>query len=109
VWSLIANRNYLEVNAGHSGDRCIARLWLDQPRSDAWWVAPVVVFLGLGTFVGYSTWAAFQTPITRSARTCRVLRAGAVASPGDTAGLEQRGLASKPAWIPAFLPFSPRC
>ena len=29
-------------------------------RTDAWWVQPVVVFLGLGFFVGYLTWAAFQ-------------------------------------------------
>src|SRR3954449_5962176 len=29
-------------------------------RRDAWWVAPLAVFLGLGTFVAYSTWAAFQ-------------------------------------------------
>ncbi len=29
-------------------------------RSDAWWVQPLVVFLGLGAFVVYSTWAAFQ-------------------------------------------------
>src|SRR5262249_44684546 len=29
-------------------------------RRDAWWVQPLVVFLGLGTFIVYSTWAAFQ-------------------------------------------------
>jgi hypothetical protein len=29
-------------------------------RRDAWWVQPVAVFLGLGAFVVYSTWAAFQ-------------------------------------------------
>ena len=29
-------------------------------RPDAWWLQPVVVFLGLGAFVVYSTWAAFQ-------------------------------------------------
>ncbi|MEX1184603.1 MAG: succinate dehydrogenase [Gemmatimonadota bacterium] len=29
-------------------------------RRDAWWVTPAAVFLGLGTFVAYSTWAAFQ-------------------------------------------------
>ena len=29
-------------------------------RRDAWWIQPVVVFLGLSTFVVYSTWAAFQ-------------------------------------------------
>ena len=29
-------------------------------RTDAWWLQPLVVFLGLGSFVVYSTWAAYQ-------------------------------------------------
>ena len=29
-------------------------------RRDAWWVQPAVVFLGLGGFLVYATWAAFQ-------------------------------------------------
>ena len=29
-------------------------------RRDAWWLQPLVVFLGLGAFVVYATWAAFQ-------------------------------------------------
>jgi hypothetical protein len=29
-------------------------------RNDNWWVAPLLTFLGLSTFVVYSTWAAFQ-------------------------------------------------
>jgi hypothetical protein len=29
-------------------------------RRDAWWAQPLVVFLGLSTFIVYSTWAAFQ-------------------------------------------------
>ena len=29
-------------------------------RRDAWWVQPLVVFLGFGTFVVYTTWASFQ-------------------------------------------------
>lgn len=29
-------------------------------RPDAWWIQPLVVFLGLGAFVVYATWAAFQ-------------------------------------------------
>jgi hypothetical protein len=28
-------------------------------RRDAWWTQPLVVFLGLSTFLVYSTWAAF--------------------------------------------------
>ena len=29
-------------------------------RADAWWAQPLACFSGLGTFVVYSTWAAFQ-------------------------------------------------
>ena len=29
-------------------------------RRDAWWIQPLLVFIGLGTFIVYSTWAAFQ-------------------------------------------------
>ena len=32
----------------------------DTSRRDAWWIQPVVVFLGLSAFVVYATWAAFQ-------------------------------------------------
>ena len=29
-------------------------------RRDAWWAAPLVVFVVLGSFIVYATWAAFQ-------------------------------------------------
>src|ERR1700693_4770034 len=29
-------------------------------RTDGWWTQPLLVFLGLSTFIVYSTWAAFQ-------------------------------------------------
>ena len=29
-------------------------------RRDAWWVEPLLVFLGFSAFIAYSTWAAFQ-------------------------------------------------
>ncbi|HEV8592652.1 MAG TPA: hypothetical protein VGQ55_11155 [Pyrinomonadaceae bacterium] len=29
-------------------------------RKDGWWIQPLLTFLGLGAFVVYSTWAAFQ-------------------------------------------------
>lgn len=29
-------------------------------RRDRWWLTPLLVFIGLGTFVIYATWAAFQ-------------------------------------------------
>jgi hypothetical protein len=36
-------------------------------RADVWWAQPLIVFLGLGAFVVYSTWAAFQGKIIISA------------------------------------------
>src|SRR5258708_9476002 len=29
-------------------------------RADIWWLQPLLVFVGLSTFIVYSTWAAFQ-------------------------------------------------
>ena len=29
-------------------------------RRDTWWLSPLLVFLGFGTFIVYATWAAFQ-------------------------------------------------
>jgi len=29
-------------------------------RRDAWWVQPLIVFIVLGSFLVYATWAAFQ-------------------------------------------------
>ena len=29
-------------------------------RRDAWWAAPLAIFVGLSAFVVYATWAAFQ-------------------------------------------------
>ncbi len=29
-------------------------------RQDAWWASPLAIFLGLGAFMAYATWAAFQ-------------------------------------------------
>src|SRR3989440_3041405 len=77
-------------------------------RRDAWWVAPLAVFLGLGTFVVYSTWAAFQNAHYTFGPYLSPFYAPVLfASPGDTAGLEHAWFGVKPAWIPAFLPFSP--
>jgi hypothetical protein len=36
------------------------RGFLETRRKDNWWVQPLVVFLGLGGFIVYSTWAALQ-------------------------------------------------
>ena len=38
----------------------IRRPFGETMRRDAWWIQPLVVFLGLSTFLVYATWAAFQ-------------------------------------------------
>lgn len=36
------------------------RGWGETLRQDRWWVEPLIVFLTLGSFIAYATWAAFQ-------------------------------------------------
>ncbi len=74
-------------------------------RKDNWWVAPLLTFIGLGGFVVYSTWAAFQGN--------NYLFTGGGAnyispfySP-ELFGSVHSFFGAKPAWIPAWLPFSP--
>jgi len=71
-------------------------------RSDTWWLQPLAVFLGLSTFIVYATWAALQG---------NNYHYGPYLSPfyspllyGD-APFAWFG-PDKPAWFPAFLPFS---
>lgn len=71
-------------------------------RRDRWWVEPLLVFLGLTTFIVYSTWAAFQgTHYTY----------GPYLSPfyspeifGDS---PHAWFGPKPGFWPLWLPFSP--
>ena len=71
-------------------------------RTDTWWIQPVVVFLCLTAFLGYSTWAAFQG--THYAF-------GPYLSPfysPELFGETPHALfGPQPAWWPAMLPFSP--
>jgi len=71
-------------------------------RRDAWWAAPLVVFVGLSAFVIYATWAAFQG---------NHYTWGPYLSPfyspevfGDS---PHSWFGPKPGWWPALLPFSP--
>lgn len=71
-------------------------------RTDAWWVQPLLVALGLGAFVVYSTWAAFQGDHYRF---------GSYLSPFYSPELfgdpDHAWLGSQPSWWPALLPWSP--
>ncbi|MBK7579577.1 MAG: succinate dehydrogenase [Myxococcales bacterium] len=78
------------------------RLFLATERKDAWWIAPLLTFAGLSTFIVYATWAAFQG---------KHYFHGPYLSPfyspelfGDS---PHALLGARPAWWPAFLPFSP--
>jgi len=71
-------------------------------RADLWWLQPLCVFLGLSTFIVYSTWAAFQG---------RNYFFGNYISPfyspelfGDS---PHSWFGPKPTWWPAWLFFSP--
>ena len=71
-------------------------------RRDAWWVQPLLVFLGLSTFVVYATWAAFQGDHYVF---------GPYISPfyspelfGDS---PRSWFGPKPAFLPAWLPYTP--
>ena len=77
-------------------------------RRDAWWVTPLAVFLGFSTFIVYSTWAAFQNAHYTFGPYLSPFYAPVLwASAGDTGGLEHAWFGVKPAWFPAFAPFSP--
>ena len=78
------------------------RGWGKTTRSDAWWVQPLVVFLGLSTFIVYSTWAAFQGEFYHF---------GPYLSPFYSPELfgasPHSFLGPQPTWWPTGLPFSP--
>jgi hypothetical protein len=71
-------------------------------RTDVWWLQPLVVFVVLGTFVVYSTWAALQGAHYRY---------GSYLSPFYSPELfgssPHTWFGSKPGWWPSWLMFSP--
>src|SRR5262245_15265410 len=82
--------------------RVVGRGFGRTARQDAWWVQPLVVFLGLSTFLCYATWAAFQG---------NNYTFGPYLSPfyspeifGDS---PHSWFGPKPSAWPAWLPFSP--
>ena len=71
-------------------------------RPDVWWLQPLAVFLGLGTFVGYSTWAAFQGANYHTGNYLSPFY-----SPELFGGSPHSWFGPKPAWWPGWLLFSP--
>ena len=71
-------------------------------RPDAWWVKPLLIFLGLTGFIVYSTWAAFQG---------EHYTFGPYLSPFYSPELfgasGHAWFGPKPGWYPGWLPWSP--
>jgi hypothetical protein len=71
-------------------------------RADVWWLQPLLVFLGLGTFIVYSTWAAFQ-----GAHYYFGNYISPFYSPELFGDSPHSWFGAKPVWWPAWLLFSP--
>ena len=73
-------------------------------RRDAWWLSPTAIFLGLGAFLAYANWAAFQNSHYTY---------GPYISPfysPELFGSSPHALfGPKPRWYPSFLPFLRLC
>jgi len=71
-------------------------------RTDAWWIQPLLVFLGFSTFIVYATWAAFQGQYYFSAPYLSPFY-----SPEIFGDSPHSWFGPKPGWYPSFLPWSP--
>ncbi len=71
-------------------------------RRDAWWLPSLLTFVGLGAFVVYSTWAAFQGEHYSFGNYLSPFY-----SPEIFGDSPHSIFGAKPSWIPAWLPFSP--
>jgi len=86
-------------------------------RTDAWWIQPLLVFLGFSAFIIYSTWAAFQGIDSTHCYYWYGGEAGAAYHPNYLSPFYSPELFGSqphpglfgvvPSWWPAFLPFSP--
>ncbi len=71
-------------------------------RSGTWWLQPVAVFLGLGAFVVYATWAAFQAEHYFAAPYLSPFY-----SPELFGDSPHSWFGPKPSWWPGLVPWSP--
>ena len=86
-------------------------------RTDKWWVEPLLVLFGLGAFIVYSSWAAFQG--SHYWYDAGVQGFGGYLSPfysptlyidsaaAGAAPMEHSWFGGVPSWWPGWLPFSP--
>jgi hypothetical protein len=73
-------------------------------RRDSWWAAPATVFIILGAFVVYATWAAFQNAHYTVDHTGYL---SPFYSPEIWGDSPHSWFGPKPGWWPGLLPFSP--
>jgi hypothetical protein len=72
-------------------------------RRDAWWVQPLIVFIILGSFLVYATWAAFQNKYFAFGNYLSPFYSPLLFSDSPHAWIH----GARPSWLPAFFPFSP--
>jgi hypothetical protein len=82
--------------------RLVPRGFGETTRRDVWWSTPLAIFVGLSAFVGYATWAAFQNAHYTYGPYLSPFYAPEIW--GDS---PHAWFGPKPAWIPAWVPFSP--
>src|SRR5215203_6564475 len=80
----------------------VRRSFGETMRRGAWWLPSLLTFLGLGAFVVYSTWAAFQGEHYAFGNYLSPFY-----SPEIFGATPHAMFGAKPSWIPAWLPFSP--
>lgn len=78
------------------------RSWGETLRRDRWWVAPIVVFAILSSFIIYATWAAFQNAHFEHKNYLSPFYSPVLW--GDSI---HSWFGPKPSWWPGFIPFSP--
>ena len=87
-------------------------------RPDAWWLQPLVVFLGFSAFIIYSTWAAFQGLHDMKTGIPSYWYGGLHGENGGANylspfyspefwGVSPHAIGKLPAWWPTWAPFSP--
>jgi hypothetical protein len=82
--------------------RIVRRRLGETARHDVWWIPPVLVFLGLSTFIVYATWAAFQGDHYTYGSYLSPFY-----SPEVFGSSPHSWFGPRPGWWPGWLPFSP--
>jgi hypothetical protein len=86
----------------HATVPLVRRKAFETRRRDAWWVQPAVIFVILGAFVVYATWAAFQ-----NAHYTFGPYLSPFYSPEIFGDSPHAWFGPRPGWWPGWLPFSP--